>query len=56
MERRTAIVSTYYFIQKNMINDTFKIAKILVTDEDNYVQKVVGSWIMEAGKRDEEKL
>lgn len=56
MERRTAIVSTYYFIQKNEIEDTFKIAEILVKDTDEYVQKAVGSWIREAGKRNVEKL
>lgn len=56
MERRTAIVSTYYFIRKNEIEDTFKIAEILVNDTDQYVQKAVGSWLREAGKRNEEKL
>ena len=56
MERRTAIVSTYYFIRKNDIDDTFKIAEILINDTDEYVQKAVGSWIREAGKRDEAKL
>ncbi len=56
MERRTAIVRTYFFIQKNEIEDTFKIAEILVNDKNEYVQKAVGSWIGEAGKRNEEKL
>ena len=56
MERRTAIVSTYYFIRKNEIEDTFKIAELLVNDSDEYVQKAVGSWIREAGKRDEYRL
>lgn len=56
MERRTAIVATYYFIRKNEIDDTFKIAEILVNDTDEYVQKAVGSWIREAGKRDEKRL
>lgn len=56
MERRTAIVSTYYFIRKKEIEDTFKIAEILVNDKDEYVQKAVGSWIREAGKKDEDKL
>lgn len=56
MERRTAIVSTYYFIRKNDVKDTFGIAEILVNDRDEYVQKAVGSWIREAGKRDEERL
>ncbi|WP_452223563.1 DNA alkylation repair protein [Lacinutrix chionoecetis] len=56
MERRTAIVSTYYFIRKNEIEETFKIAEILVNDTNEYVQKAVGSWIREAGKRNENKL
>lgn len=56
MERRTAIVATYYFVRKNEIDDTFKIAEILINDTDEYVQKAVGSWIREAGKRDEQQL
>ncbi|MEQ9187832.1 MAG: DNA alkylation repair protein [Cryomorphaceae bacterium] len=56
MERRTAIVSTYYFIRKNDVKDSFGIAEILVDDQDEYVQKAVGSWIREAGKRDEQRL
>ncbi len=56
MERRTSIVSTYYFIRKNEIEDTFNIAEILISDSDEYVQKAVGSWIREAGKRDENRL
>ena len=56
MERRTAIVSTYFFIRKDEIEDTFNIAEILINDSDEYVQKAVGSWIREAGKRDEDKL
>ena len=56
MERRTAIVSTYFFIRKNEIEDTFNIAEILINDSDKYVQKAVGSWIREAGKRDENRL
>lgn len=56
MERRTAIVSTYYFIRKNLLEETFKIAEILINDNDEYVHKAVGSWVREAGKRDEEML
>jgi len=56
MERRTAIVSTYFFIRKGQIADTFAIAEILVNDADMYVQKAVGSWIREAGKQDIERL
>ena len=56
MERRTAIVSTYFFIRKNEIEDTFKIAEILVNDPEHFVQTAVGSWIREAGKKDEARL
>ena len=51
-ERRTAIVSTYFFIRQGQINDTFKIAEILVNDKHDLIQKAVGSWIREAGKKD----
>jgi 3-methyladenine DNA glycosylase AlkD len=51
-ERRTAIVSTYFFIRQGDISDTFKIAEILVNDQHDLIQKAVGSWIREAGKKD----
>jgi 3-methyladenine DNA glycosylase AlkD len=55
-ERRTAIVSTYFFIRQNEIHDTFKIAEMLVHDKHELINKAVGSWIREAGKRDKERL
>ena len=55
-ERRTAIVSTYFFIRQNDLEDTFKIAEILVHDKHDLINKAVGSWVREAGKRDEAKL
>jgi 3-methyladenine DNA glycosylase AlkD len=55
-ERRTAIVSTYYFIRQGDLDDTFKIAEILAHDEEDLIQKAVGGWIREAGKKDPTKL
>jgi 3-methyladenine DNA glycosylase AlkD len=55
-ERRTAIVSTYFFIRQDDLDDTFGIAEILVNDTEEVVQKAVGSWVREAGKRDPQKL
>lgn len=55
-ERRTAIVSTYFFIRQNDLDDTFGIAEILVNDKEEVVQKAVGSWVREAGKRDPRRL
>lgn len=56
MERRTAIVATYYFIRQDDIDDTFELAHILAADTDEYVQMAVGSWVREAGKRDKSRL
>src|SRR6187401_1577045 len=55
-ERRTAIVSTYFFIRQNDIEDTFKIAEVLLKDKHDLIHKAVGSWIREAGKRDNKIL
>ena len=55
-ERRTAITATYYFIRQGDVDDTFKIAEILVNDPHDLVQKAVGGWVREAGKKDLKKL
>jgi 3-methyladenine DNA glycosylase AlkD len=55
-ERRTAIVSTYYFLREGQTADTFAIAEILVDDGHELVQKAVGSWLREAGKKDPARL
>ncbi len=55
-ERRTSIVATYFFIRQGDIEDTFKIAGILVHDKEELINMAVGSWIREAGKRDKQKL
>lgn len=55
-ERRTAIVSTYAFIKKGQLEDTFKIAETLTNDDHELVNKAVGSWIREAGKKDQDAL
>ena len=55
-ERRTAIVATYYFIRQDDTADTFRIAEVLVDDEDDLIHKAVGGWVREAGKRDRDGL
>lgn len=55
-ERRTAIVSTYFFIRQGEVNDTFNIAALLVNDQHDLIHKAVGSWIREAGKKDKQLL
>ena len=55
-ERRTAIVATYYFIRQDDTAETFTIAEMLVDDEEDLIQKAVGGWVREAGKRDPQAL
>lgn len=55
-ERRTAIVSTFAFIRRSEVADTFRIAELLADDADTYVQKAIGSWTREAGKKDPDAL
>ena len=55
-ERRTAIVSTYYFVRQGDIADTFKIAEMLLSDNHDLIHKATGGWLREAGKKDPEKL
>ena len=55
-ERRTAIVSTYFFIRQNDVNDTFQLAELLLNDKHDLIHKAVGGWVREAGKRDRPRL
>jgi 3-methyladenine DNA glycosylase AlkD len=55
-ERRTAIVSTGYFIRQKDVEDTFEIAEMLLKDKEDLIHKAVGGWIREAGKKEVTKL
>ncbi|MDD2839713.1 MAG: DNA alkylation repair protein [Rickettsiales bacterium] len=55
-ERRIAIVSTMMFVKNNSLQPTFKIAKILLKNEHDLINKAVGWLLREAGKKDKEKL
>ena len=55
-ERRTAIVSTYYFVRKGEVADTFKIAEMLLNDDQDLIHKATGGWLREAGKKDSQRL
>ncbi|MEP7256427.1 MAG: DNA alkylation repair protein [Ferruginibacter sp.] len=55
-ERRTAILSTCYFLRKGEIADTFKIAEILVDDKEDLVHKATGWMLRFAGDKNQKEL
>ncbi len=52
-EKRIAIVSTLYFIQKKEFEDALAISEILLKDKHSLIHKAVGWMLREIGKRNE---
>jgi 3-methyladenine DNA glycosylase AlkD len=50
-ERRIAILSTFHYIKKGNAAETLRIAKLLLKDEQDLIQKAVGWMLREVGKR-----
>ncbi|MBX3063915.1 MAG: DNA alkylation repair protein [Anaerolineae bacterium] len=55
-ERRTAIVSTAYFLRQGDVSDTFKIAELLLDDDQDLIHKATGGWLRAAGDQDHAQL
>ena len=55
-ERRTAIVSTDFFIRQGDVADTFVIAELLLHDDHDLIHKAVGGWLRAAGTKDRQQL
>lgn len=51
-ERRIAIIFTFAFIRAGELDPTMTIAKVLLKDDQDLIQKAVGWMLREAGKRD----
>lgn len=50
-ERRIAMVATFYWIKQGQPDHTLLIAKALLTDKHDLIQKAVGWMLREVGKR-----
>jgi 3-methyladenine DNA glycosylase AlkD len=56
-ERRISVLSTFHFIKKGEVAETFKIAELLMDDSHDLIHKAVGWMLRECGKKvDEQKL
>lgn len=55
-ERRTAIVSTLYFIGKGDVEDAFQLAEILLYDKEDLIHKANGWALRFAGDKDQKQL
>jgi 3-methyladenine DNA glycosylase AlkD len=55
-ERRTAIVSTLYFIGKGDVEDAFKLAEIMLHDKEDLIHKANGWALRFAGDKDRKQL
>ncbi|KTC94988.1 DNA alkylation repair protein [Legionella feeleii] len=50
-DRRIAIISTWWFIRQNEIEDALKLAEILLSDQEDLIHKATGWMLREVGKR-----
>ena len=55
-ERRIAVLATFDFIKKSLYEETLKIAKILLNDRHDLIQKAVGWMLREIGKRGSQEV
>lgn len=55
-ERRTAIVTTLFFIGRNDLDDAFKLAEIMLYDKEDLIHKTNGWALRFAGDKDRKRL
>jgi 3-methyladenine DNA glycosylase AlkD len=55
-ERRTAILTTCYFIRQGDLDDTYKIAEMLVNDKEDLIHKATGWMLRFAGAKNPKRL
>lgn len=55
-ERRTAIVSTLYFVSNGDVDDAFQLAEIMLNDKEDLIHKANGWALRFAGDKDRKRL
>ncbi len=55
-EQRIAIIATFYFIKRQQFDDTFALARLLLTHKHDLIHKAVGWMLREVGKKDRTAL
>ena len=55
-DNRIAIVSTYAFIRKGQLDDTYVLSDLMMKHPHDLMPKAIGWMLREAGKRDPERL
>ena len=55
-DNRIAIVSTYAFIRKGQLEDTYALSDIMMHHPHDLMHKAIGWMLREAGKRDSDRL
>jgi 3-methyladenine DNA glycosylase AlkD len=55
-ERRSSTIATAWFIRNGQLDDTFAIAKLLLKDDHEYVNKATGWMLRFAGDKDKKRL
>ena len=55
-DNRIAIVSTYAFIRKGQLEDTYALSDLMMQHPYDLMHKAIGWMLREAGKRDSERL
>lgn len=55
-DNRIAIVSTYAFIRKGQLEDTYALSDLMMQHPHDLMHKAIGWMLREAGKRDSDRL